>query len=368
MTRAAGIRALAVSFPRTVRTNNYWRSRYPEMVANAEQKTLARIWSSSRNAHTETDPFDLEMAPYLSDPFRGTVERRVVGPGETSLGLELHAAREALTAAGMTPDSVDLAIVGSFLPDTIGVGNAVFLARELGLSCPAWNIETACTSSVVALQTACALVRAGEYDNVLVVVSCTYSRVAEETDTLSWFLGDGAGAFLVGPVPAGQGFLGAKVIHTAETCGAFYYDLVAEPGGKPRIRMQAGNDTGKVLKDTAVPFLRECCEGAARTAGISLNDIDFFVFNTPTAWYARFCARALGIDPERTVSTYTRYANIGPALMPVNLHYAARQGLVRPGDLVMVYAVGSVSTAAAAVMRWGEVALGPEPPPPDTMV
>jgi 3-oxoacyl-[acyl-carrier-protein] synthase-3 len=361
MSGTAGIRALAVSFPRTVRTNEHWRERYPEMVADAEQKTLARIWAGPSGPAASSDPFDAEMAPYLSDPFRGTVERRVLAPGETSLMLEAQAAREALAAAAMTPGDVDLMIVSSFLPDTIGVGNAAFLARELGLRGAAWNLETACTSSVVALQTACALVQSGQYRNVLVVVSCTYSRVAEETDSLSWFLGDGAGAFVVGPAAAGEGFMGARVIHTGVTCGTFYYDLVADPGAAPRVRMQATAATGRVLKETAVPFLRECAEGAAHAAGVSLRDIDFFAFNTPTAWYAAFCTRALGVDPSRTISTYPRYANIGPALMTANLFHAAREGRVRKGDLVMVYAVGSVSSAAAAVMRWGDVSLGREP-------
>jgi 3-oxoacyl-[acyl-carrier-protein] synthase III len=91
---------------------------------------------------------------------------------------------------------------------------------------------------------------------------------------------------------------------------------------------------------------------------VKLSEVDCFVFNTPTAWYADFCARALGVPRERTVDTYPEYANIGPALMPVNLLRAAESGVVKPGDLVLLYTVGSVSSAGAALLRWGNVGLG----------
>ena len=67
------------------------------------------------------------------------------------------------------------------------------------------------------------------------------------------------------------------------------------------------------------------------------------------------------MDAERTISAYPLYANVGPVLMPANLHLAASLGRIAPGALVLLYSVGSVSTASAAVMRWGDVALGPEP-------
>ena len=291
----AGLRSLAVSYPSEVRTNEYFRRKYPDVVAMAEQKTLAKIWAAPE-ASARVEAFDAEMAPYLNDPFRGAVQRRVLGKNETSVSLELSAARSAVSAAGMDPSEIDLLIDCSFRPDTMAVGNATFVAAELGLRGAAWNLETACAGSVVALQTAASLVRAGQHRNVLVVTSCTYSRDADESDSLTWFLGDGAGAFVVGPTTGGAGVMGGIAVHTADTCGAFRHQLVTLADGSPCVRMVSGEATGKVLRETAVVYLRKCCEGAARVAGVSLRDIDFFVFNTPTAWYARFCARALEID------------------------------------------------------------------------
>lgn len=363
MKKHVGIRSLAVSFPSQVRTNDYWRTKYPEAVADAEKRTLARLFSAS-SAAPPTRPFDIEMAPYLSDPFRGTVERRILPPGGTSLELELRAAKAAIEAARKPLHEIDAVIVASLMPDTLGVGNAAFLTRELGMTVPAWNVESGCCGTVVGLQSATALVRSGDYENVLLVTSTTYSRLVDDTDSLSWFMADGAGAILVGEVPAGEGILGMKVIGTQETCNAFLFEMIPGEGGKPRIRLRAGEEAaGKRMRENAEQQLHACAEGALAAAGVKLDDVKFFVFNTPTAWFARFGARALGVDPERTISMYPSYGNIATALTTANLYHAAHAGKIRPGDLVLVYAVGSMSTAGAAVMRWSDVALGPPPAP-----
>jgi 3-oxoacyl-[acyl-carrier-protein] synthase-3 len=356
---AAGMRALAVNFPKTVRTNDFWRKHHPEMVRDAEERANAQVWAPP-STKTRGDLFLQEMAPFLKDPFRGAVERRVLAEGETVLSLELGAARAALHAASLGVDDVDIMLVSSFLGDHIGIGNGAWLARELGVKSAAWNIETACVGALASFELACGLVGSGQARNVLVVASCTYSRVVEPTETLSWHVGDGACAFVVSPTTGKRGLLGAKNINTSETCGAIRYELAPNPTEQSAIRMKNTKDAGTVLIDTAVDFVQTCCRGAAESAGVSLDDIQHFVFNTPTAWYMRFCARALGIDPERSVNTYARYANMGPMLMPANLYALASTERIEPDDLVMLYSVGSVSSAGAVVVRWGEMELGGE--------
>lgn len=356
---SVGLRALAVNLPRGVRTNAYWLERHPEMVAEAAEKTLARVWSPAGSSGSES-AFVAEMNRFLGDPFRGAIERRVLAPEETVLSMELPAARAALDAAGVSARDVDLLIASSFLPDQPGLGNAAFLANALSLRCPAWNVEAACSGALVALENACALVRSGPYERVLVVVSCGYSKTNPETDTLSWSVGDGATAFVVGRVPAGEGVLGMKTVHTADRCRAMYYEFALGEAG-PAVVMRAGREAAAALRETSERALVACCEGAAARAGVSLADVDFFVVPTPVAWYARFAAKLLGFPEERTISTHHLYANTGPVLMPANLYHAALEGKVRPGSLVMLHTVGIVSNASAAVVRWGEVGLGPAP-------
>ncbi|MBW4597956.1 MAG: 3-oxoacyl-ACP synthase [Brasilonema angustatum HA4187-MV1] len=354
-----GIRSLALSFPSIIRTNDYYREKYPELVAQSEQKSLAKLFSLADS--TPSNEFDLEMMPYLSDPFRGTVQRRILAPGESSLMLEERAARDALDAAKLTPNDVDLMIVASVWPEQLGFGNAAFLAQKLDLRGAAWNLDGAWGSTPVALQTACALVRAGEYRNVLVVISCTYSRFVDEDDTVSWFLGDGAGAFVVSSVESNQGILSTKTVHTSVLNDIVCLNMTEDKQGNPQIRMQLSKHAKKVFSETAAGLLRTCCEGAAAAAGVSIEQIDFFLFNTPTAWFASFATRVLSIDPECTLNLYPQYANIGPVLTVANLYHAAQLGKIRENDLVLVYGFGAAGVASANVMRWGNVALGLDP-------
>jgi 3-oxoacyl-[acyl-carrier-protein] synthase-3 len=355
MKPSVGMRSLAIAHPKQVRTNDFFREKYPETVRLITDRTQSQLWQRS------TQPRNLleeAMQPYLEDPFRGAVERRVLAEGESVLSMETRAAKEALAAARMTIAEIDLLIVASFLPDQIGVGNAPHLARELGAQCAAWNLETACSGSVVGFQTACNLVRGGDYRNVLVVASCSYTRHARLADPISWFLGDGAGAFVVGPVEDGLGYLGGHSMHSADTCGTWSYELELDESGAPRITMRASPQTGAVMAATATPHVRTVCSAAVRAAGVDLKDISLFVFHTAVPWFSAFAARALDVDPKKTICTNRHYGNTSAALMPANLLHAAHEGRIRRGDLVLLQSVGAASSAGAAVLRWNEPGLG----------
>ncbi len=111
------------------------------------------------------------------------------------------------------------------------------------------------------------------------------------------------------------------------------------------------------MRDVSESHVRLCCEDVVQRAGLSMADVDHFVFNTPTAWYMRFCARALEIDPDRCIDAYPKYANIGPVLPFANLYEMASTRGIKPGAVVLLYGIGSASNAVATLMRWGEVAL-----------
>ncbi|MFB2921271.1 3-oxoacyl-ACP synthase III family protein [Aerosakkonema funiforme] len=363
MKESVGIRSISVSFPSDVRTNDYWREKYPELVEKAEQKSFARAFIPVESSDKALQIWTEEMTPYLSDPFRGTVERRVLGPSESSLTLEYDAACKALEAVNLSSNEVDLMIVTSMFPEHIEQGNAAFLAGKLGLRGAAWNINSMCASPLVALQNACALIRSGEYANVLVVTSCTHCKNFDETDTLSFLGGEGACAFVVSPLKPNQGILSTKVVNTSETCGVFFNELAKDANGNPRMFIRAGKDSGKKIPHLTLKYLHECCQGALAAANVSIDQIDFFVCYTATAWYANFCARELGIDPERTIDLYPQYGVISVVSVFANLYHAALAGKIRENDLVLVYNHGFVASSAAMVMRWGNVALGPAPAP-----
>ncbi|MEM8718723.1 MAG: 3-oxoacyl-[acyl-carrier-protein] synthase III C-terminal domain-containing protein [Cyanobacteria bacterium P01_G01_bin.39] len=361
VSQQVGIRSLAISFPSVKRTNSYYKNKYPEKVAQAEHETLAQVFSATESSLRSRD-FDRVMQPYLSDPFRGTVERYVLDSDESSLTLETRAAEEAMIAGKFAPENIDLMLVASMFPEQVGVGNASLLVNTLGLNCPAWNIESIQSGALIGLQTACAMVKSGEYENVLVVVSCTYSRnLGGENDSLSWIAGDGAGAFLISSLPEGQGIISTNVINTAITNDAYSYSLIKDAKGNPRVLLNASKKMSRLIRNNSARFIRESCEGAIHNAGITLEQIDFFVFSTPLAWFAELFIGTLNINPKLTLDMYPYCGNIGSALPLANLYYAAKLGKIKKNSLVLLFSIGGSSTAAATIMRWGDVTLGSVP-------
>lgn len=241
-TSSIGLESLAVSVPDRVLTNDYWRRKHPQLVAEAEGRIW--MWKKPMEWTEGSESFNLEMSPYVDDPFRGARERRYLPADGTALSLAAAAARDALKAANLGPEDVDLLICSSFLADPVGVGGATFLARELGLQGAASNLESACSSALVAFQTACSLVATGQHRRVLVVASCTYSRATAENDPISWGVGDGATAMVVGPVEDGVGLLGSHGVYSAETCDAVAYHIDVDDAGEPCLRIRTGERAG----------------------------------------------------------------------------------------------------------------------------
>ncbi len=153
---------------------------------------------------------------------------------------------------------------------------------------------------MLSFQTASNLVKAGQYDRILVVCSCTYSRASEETDPVAWGVGDAAVAFVVGETPAGYGFLGGHSLHSGATCGAIEYKIELDEHLAPVYRMRTNQTISKKLKDTAEPFLKDCVNAALARAGVGLGDLDFRGVQHPARpGTPAFCARALGIPREK---------------------------------------------------------------------
>lgn len=355
--RHGALRALAVRFPDREVGNDLWEREHPEMVARLGELALAEAWST-RASSAATAGFDAAMAPYLRDPFRGSRQRRWFQPGEDPTALEAQTALAALHAAGLTVDDVDVCIVGTFPPPQINVGNAAYLARHLGLRGPAWNLEATCSSSLIALQTAIALVSAGQARTVLVVTSCAYSQVAPSEEVVSLANGDGAAAMVVCAHPR-PGLLGAAAVNTASTCDALRFELDRDPQGLPAVRMRLQRGGGQKIREATEAAFRQCVQQALAAARLTVDDIDFFAFNASTAWLVPFYCGVLGVDPARSIDTHTRFANTGPILVPSSLFYGAHAGRIPAHSRVLAFGIGNTSNAVALVLQWDEVALAP---------
>ncbi|MEM7350267.1 MAG: 3-oxoacyl-[acyl-carrier-protein] synthase III C-terminal domain-containing protein [Acidobacteriota bacterium] len=356
MTRSIGLHSLASSVPEQVLTNEHWREHHPRQVAEAT------IGERSETREPPSEAFERAQAPFLTDPFRGAHERRVLAPGGTALELEARTAREALDLAGLGPDAVDLLICSCWPGDHHGIGSATYLARELGLSGAAWNVESASASALIALQTACSLIATGQHRNVLIVTSCTHTNAGRASDPASWQLGDAAAAMVVGAVADGLGCLGGHSVHTGAARARLSQQLEAATTGDVERRLQPEQASAEALAEVTALTLEPCVAEALEKSGVTLEEIDHLVVSAPNAAQASYCAQTLGIEATLAPSVFPLYADVGPAMPGVALLHAARWRRFQPGELVLLYAVDRAANASAVVLRWGDVALGALPP------
>jgi 3-oxoacyl-[acyl-carrier-protein] synthase III len=288
----------------------------------------------------------------------GIRERRIAADDETTTTLSVHASRDALAVAGLDPLELDLVIVGTCSPDYPLPATSVLVARELGATRAAgFDLQAACSGFVYALATASGFVRSGMYRNVLVVGVEILSRFIDWTDRNTCVLfGDGAGAVLMQASDRPGGMLGFDLY--SDATGA---EMIIVPGGgsaepaSPRtleekkhyIRME-----GREVYRYATRQLAESALAAVRQAGLSIDDIDQFVFHQANLRIIESVAKQLGMPPEKAYINIEKYGNTSAASVPMALAEAVAAGRIKPGDRLLMVAFGAGYTAGAAVVEW----------------
>ncbi len=288
----------------------------------------------------------------------GIRERRIAADDETTTTLSVNAARDALAVAGLDPAEVDLIVLGTCSPDYPLPATACLVARDLGATrAAAFDLQAACSGFVYALATATGFVRSGMYRNVLVIGVEVLSRYLNWQDRNTCVLfGDGAGAVVLqaSDQPGGMsgfhlfadgsGFEGIIVPAGGSACPA---SPQTAADGLHYIRM-AGRDVYKY----ATRQLAESALAAVRDAGLTMADIDQFVFHQANLRIIEHVARELGMPMEKTYLNIEKYGNTSAASVPMALAEAVAAGRIKQGDRILMVAFGAGYTAAAAVVEW----------------
>ncbi|MDF0554171.1 3-oxoacyl-[acyl-carrier-protein] synthase III C-terminal domain-containing protein [Kamptonema sp. UHCC 0994] len=366
MNQAVGIRAIAVNFPERLRTNDYWKKNYPGFLAELEQKNQkVRLFD---NDSQENINWVQAVKPYREDIFRGTLERRVLAEGETSISLECGAIQKVLQASKLEINDVDLLISCAMFSEQLVIGNATLIARELGFRGVAWNLNTSCAGALSALSNAVALVQNQNFNRVLVSLSCNYSKHVEYTNSFSFTVGDGAAAFIVEKSEEGQGLIHSYSTNTYDTCDVVYPKFTVDSSGQPRTLITVNKETVKYATSLFVKYFQKCCTQVLIESKIKIEEIDFFICFAAAAGYADFCALELNISKSKTIDIFPMYANISCVSVIAALYHAAELKKIQQDDLVMIYSHGFSGSSVASIMRWGDVALGPAPTPSENLI
>ena len=305
---------------------------------------------------------DLEKLVDTSDEWivsrTGIRERRIAADDESTTSLSVNAGRDALAVAGMSPEELDLVIVGTCTPDYYMPATAVLVAHELGATRAAgFDLMAACSGFVFSLATATAYVRSGMYRNVLVVGVEVLSRFLDYTDRNTCVLfGDGAGAVIVSASDEPGGLLGLDMYSD----GSGRDGIIFPAGGAacpttPKTIAEGGHFVhmaGKEVYKYATRQLAESARAALRDAGLAVDDVDQFLFHQANLRIIESVQNAVGIPSEKTYLNIARYGNTSAASVPMALVEAVADGRIKPGDRLLMAAFGAGFTAGAAVLEW----------------
>ena len=295
----------------------------------------------------------------------GIRQRHLAAEGEFTSDLGVRAAERALATAGVPLGDIDLIIVGTSTPDDTFPSTATRVQAKLGLTRgTAFDVQAVCSGFVYALAVADNFIRAGQSRAALVIGAETFSRILDWTDRGTCVLfGDGAGAVVLRAVdgvdgggvdPAASiGNRARGILSTHLHSDGRFRDILYVDGG-PSSTQTVGclRMSGKDVFRHAVASLVAVAEEAMEANGLSLADVDWLVPHQANTRILEGVARRLGIPLERVISTVDHHANTSAASIPLALEEAIGDGRVKPGDLVLMEAIGGGLTWGAALARW----------------
>ena len=269
--------------------------------------------------------------------------------------MAIAAAREALAAAGVDAQSIDLIVLATSTPDNTFPAAAVSVQAGLGITHgAAFDLQAVCSGFVFGLATADGLLKTGAFKRALVIGAETFSRILDWNDRTTCVLfGDGAGAVVLDA---------QQMPGTREDRGILTSHLRSDGRHKAKLYVDGGPSStqtvghlrmeGRAVFKHAVAMITDVIEQAFKTTGYTADDVDWFVPHQANKRIIDDSARKLGIAPEKVVTTVDKHGNTSAASIPLALTVAVADGRIKRGDLVMLEAMGGGFTWGSTLLRW----------------
>lgn len=281
---------------------------------------------------------------------RTGILRRHIMMQETVTDLAAQAARHALEAAGTAPEELDYILCATVGGDYLTPSLACMVQRALGASCPAMDVNAACSGFVYGLDMAAALLARGGLRRVLVVAAEGLSRIVDWTDRSTAVLfGDGAGAVVLAP---GEDLLymqlsasgDAEPLYAPYPSGNFPQRAQGPP---PYLHMN-GQDVYKFAVNAIYTGIRDALAGT----GLAAEQIKHVLLHQANYRIIEAACKRLRIPVERCPINIDEIGNVSAATIPVLLDNCNRAGSLAPGDLIILSAFGAGFTTGTCVLRW----------------
>jgi len=280
--------------------------------------------------------FDLEKLVDTTDEWirerTGIRTRRIASSSESSSTLGIEAANRALAAAGINGEEIDLVLVGTCTPDGMFPSVASHIQNAIGaVNAGAFDVNAACTGYLSALSTATQFIENGSIKKALVVGAETLSRIVDWSDRTTCVLfGDGAQA---------------NALFAGGPGGPEDHPIAKEA----RIMMD-----GRAVFRSAVEEMSKASLSVIQDAGLLIEDISLLIPHQANERIIRALARNLNFPMDKVFMNVEKYGNTSSATIPIALHEANANGLINPGDYVLMTVIGGGLAWGAMIVRWDD--------------
>jgi 3-oxoacyl-[acyl-carrier-protein] synthase-3 len=288
----------------------------------------------------------------------GMKERRFAAPDESTSDMATIAARNALERGNIDPAELDCIIVGTSTADMILPSAACMVQKNIGaVNAFAFDMNAVCSSFVYAVEIADNFIRSGKYKKVLVIGADTYSKILDFQDQNTCPLfGDGAGAMILGASEERKG-----ILHSIIKSDGNGWELIQVPSSGSRkpittetiaLRENTFKMEGKKVFIFATDVIPRIIEELTAREGITPEELDHIIPHQANVRIIDFISKRLGICKDKFLLNLDRYGNTAAASVGIALDENLRNGVIKPGNLVLMMGFGGGLSWGGILIRF----------------
>jgi 3-oxoacyl-[acyl-carrier-protein] synthase-3 len=291
----------------------------------------------------------------------GIHQRRIAADDENTSDLAVHASLRALKKAGLSPDDIDLVLVGTNTPDNFCPAMSSLVIQKLGASnAVGLDIRAGgCPSGVYSLVMGEKFIASRTYDTVLVVNAELNTRLADWEDRrTAVFFGDGAAAAILRPIETERGIIASK--WGLDPSG--YYAAYVPAGGSAMPfnedvaaqRLQYFQMDGRAVWEFGSRIIPQMVDEILDITNLELADVNLVITHQANVRLIRHAAKSSNIPSDKVYINADRYGNTGGASVPLALCEAVDTGQVQPGDRVILAGFGAGLAWGSIMVQWAD--------------
>lgn len=270
----------------------------------------------------------------------GISERRISRDDEFSSDLAVHSSLRAIEDANLNVNDIDFIIMATSSPDRISPSTACLLQEKIGaFNAACVDVNAVCPGFLYGLQIAKGLLSIGQYKNILLVASETYSKITDWNKRDCVFFGDGSGA----------------VVLQSDNNNFCEIDLYADGRGKEAFTVKHGEKfsmIGKEVYENGITKLPKSIIDLLKRTNINSNEINHIIPHQPSINILKKTAEILNIDFSLFGTSMEKFANTAGASIPITLDKLYKENKFKNGDLLLLTTIGSGWVWGSGLIKW----------------